>query len=141
MRLFLKIIGGITVLLFIVLAVFISTFDINTYKPDVIALVKEKTGRDFEIVGNLKFGYSLIPTVMVDGVRFGNAQWGSKPDMARIGHFEAQVSLLPLLRGNMTVNRLVLSATDILLETSKDGKGNWQIESLASSAPGPQKTP
>lgn len=141
MRLFLKIIGGITVLLFIVLAVFISTFDINTYKPDVIALVKEKTGRDFEIVGNLKFGYSLIPTVMVDGVRFGNAQWGSKPDMARIGHFEARVSLLPLLRGNIAVNRLVLSETDILLETSKDGKGNWQIESLATSVSGPQKTP
>ena len=139
MRLFLKIIGGITALLVIILAVFVSTFDINKYKPDVIALVKEKTGRDFNIEGNLKFGYSLIPTVMVDGVRFGNAQWGSKPDMAHIGHFVAQISLLPLFSGDIAVNRLVLSDTNILLETSKEGKGNWQIEPLASSKQGPQK--
>ena len=133
MRLFLKIIGGIAMLLFIALAVFISTFDINKYKSDIISLVREKTGRNIEIKGDLKFGYSLIPTVMVGGVSFGNAQWGSKPDMATIGNFEAQISLLPLLKGNISVNRLLLSDTDILLETSKDGKGNWELESLATS--------
>ena len=141
MRLFLKIIGGITLLLLIALAVFISTFDINKYKPDIITLVKEKTGRDFNIEGDLKFGYSLVPTVIVDGVRFGNAKWSSNPAMVKIGHFEAQISLLPLLTGSISVNRLVLSDADILLETRKDGTGNWQIESPATSAQGPQKTP
>jgi uncharacterized protein involved in outer membrane biogenesis len=132
MRLLLKIIGGIAILVVIALAVFINTFDINKYKPEIIAMVKEKTGRDFEIKGDLRLGYSLIPTVKVGGVSFGNAKWGSKPEMVTIGDFEARISLLPLLSGNVSVNRLVLSDTDILLETRKDGRGNWQLEAPAT---------
>ncbi|MGH8119979.1 MAG: AsmA family protein, partial [Gammaproteobacteria bacterium] len=128
MKLFLKIIGGLLVLLLIGLAIFISTFDVNKYKPRMITVVKEKTGRNFDITGDLKMAYSLIPTVAVDGVSFGNAKWGSQPDMAKIGHFEARIALLPLMHGNLYIRRLVLSDTDIFLETSKDGTGNWQLE-------------
>ena len=141
MRLFLKILGGFTVLLIIILVVFISTFDVNKYKPEVVSLVQEKTGRNFDITGELKLGYSLIPTVVVNGISFGNAKWGSQPDMAKIGHFEAQISLLPLLHGNISVKRVVLADTDIFLETNKQGTGNWQLELPAGKTEKPQVEP
>ena len=149
MKLFLKIIGGVVLLFLIALGVFISTFDVNKYKPEIISLVKEKTGRNFDISGDLKMAYSLIPTVAVDGVTFGNAQWGTQPDMAKIGHFEARIALLPLIDGNINIRRLVLSDTDIFLETSKDGIGNWQLElppgkkkpQVATPAPETTKAP
>ena len=89
MKTFLKILGGMLMVLIVGLAIFIATFDINQYKPRIIALVSEHTGRTFDIGGDLEFAYSLIPTVTVNQVRFGNADWGTQPDMARIDHFEA----------------------------------------------------
>lgn len=126
------------------LAIFIATFDINQYKPRIIALVSEHTGRTFDIGGDLEFAYSLIPTVTVNQVRFGNADWGTQPDMARIDHFEATVALLPLLRGKVSISRLELANMDIYLETSKTGVGNWELQSPAgkkeTKAPAPPAT-
>ena len=49
MKTFLKILGGMLMVLIVGLAIFIATFDINQYKPRIIALVSEHTGRTFDI--------------------------------------------------------------------------------------------
>ena len=131
----LKILAAIVILLIIALGVFISTFDVNQYKGDIIKLVEQKTGRNFDIGGNLKLGFSLIPTVIVEDVKFGNADWGSAPEMISVKYFEAQVGLIPLLSGNISVNRLVLDSPEILLETNKQGQGNWVFATGAKSKP------
>lgn len=121
----LKILAGVIILLVIALGIFIATFDINRYKGDIIALVEEQTGRDFDIAGELRLRVSLIPTVIVEGVTFGNADWGSAPEMLKVKYFEAQVGLIPLLSGTVAVSRLILVSPEILLETNKQGQGNW----------------
>ncbi|MBI4005550.1 MAG: AsmA family protein [Gammaproteobacteria bacterium] len=127
---------GILVVLVIGIVVAISLVDINQYKDELIKLVEDKTGREFTIDGELKIGVSLIPTVVVEGVKFGNAKWGSKPDMLSVDHFEAQVSLMPLLNRNIQVNRLILISPEILLETDKNGVGNWVLKTKeAKEAP------
>ena len=42
--------------------------------------------------------------------------------MVKVGRFEVKVSLLPLLSGNIEVNRFILKDSDILIETDKNGK-------------------
>lgn len=122
-------IAGLSLIVVIVIGVIVavSFIDVNQYKGDVIQLVKEKTGRDFEVGGEFKMAISLFPTVVVDDVKFGNAEWGSKPDMLKVGHFEVEVALLPLLSKNIQVNRILLDSPEILLETNKQGQGNWVI--------------
>jgi len=116
---------GVIVVLIIGVIVAISFIDVNKYKDDVIQLVKDKTGREFEVGGEFEMAISLIPTVIVEDVKFGNVVWGSKPDMLHVQRFEVQVALLPLLRKNIHVNRFVLISPDILIETNKEGQGNW----------------
>jgi uncharacterized protein involved in outer membrane biogenesis len=87
--------------------------------------VKQTTGRDLKIAGDLKVGISLTPTVAVDDVSFSNAAWGSRPEMATVKHFEAKLELLPLVFGDIRVKRIVLKGADILLETDAKGRGNW----------------
>jgi hypothetical protein len=113
------------ILLIVVLAGIIYAIDVNQYKDEIISLVEENTGRDFTIDGDLEFAVSLIPKIGVEGVRLGNTDWGSNPVMARVGRFEAEISLLPLLRGNIQINRLILNDSEILLETDAEGNGNW----------------
>ena len=125
----LKILAGLVVIIVIALGIFISTFDVNQYKGQIITEVEEKTGRDFDIAGDLKLGVSLIPTLKIEQVKLGNAEWGSQPDMVKVNTFEVELGLIPLLSGQVKISQLVLDTAEILLETNKQGKGNWEFQS------------
>lgn len=135
---FLKIIAGVAILLLVALGIFIATFDVNRYKDDIIEVVEKQTGRDFDIAGEMQLGISLIPTIVVDGVTLGNAAWGTKPAMLSVQHFKARMSLPALLSGNISINNIILESADILLETNKEGEGNWVFKTAADK---PEKKP
>lgn len=124
-----KILAGLFIVVIIGVVIAVSTFDVNQYKGELTQLVEEATGRKLQIGGEIRIAYSLIPTVVVEDVKFANASWGSKPDMLSLDKFEVQVSLMPLLSGNIQVNRVILLSPEILLETNKEGIGNWVLES------------
>ncbi len=127
MKKILTIIAGLVVLLLVAVVVVLATLDVNQYKGEIIKLVQDKTGRKFDVAGELKLGISLIPTIKVEQVTLGNAEWGSTPEMVKIKSFEMQVGLLPLLSGDIKVSQLVLDTAEIMLETNKDGTGNWMF--------------
>lgn len=122
-----KIIAGLVVIVLLTIVVIISTTDINQYKGQIINLVEDVTGRNLQIGGDLKFALSLVPTVVVEDVQFSNASWGSKPEMMSLKKFELKVALLPLITGNIQVNKVILIDPEILLETNKEGIGNWEF--------------
>lgn len=117
-----------------VLSVFvlIMNFDVNQYRPEIIELVKANTGRDFRIEGELSIEPSLIPTVVAEGVYFGNAAWGSEKDMVKVERFEAVAELLPLLENQLSIKKIVLIRPVITLEKNQDGQANWEL-SIAES--------
>jgi uncharacterized protein involved in outer membrane biogenesis len=127
-----KIVTTLLVIVFISVSVVIFTVDINQYKGELVTLVEESTGRTLKVDGDLKFAVSLIPTVVVEDVQFSNATWGSKPNMIKLDKFELEVALLPLLTGNVQVNRVILIAPEILLETNKKGAANWDFSTAKS---------
>ena len=124
-----KILAGLFIVVIIGVAIAVSTFDVNQYKPELTQLVEEATGRKLQIGGDIGFKLSLVPTLVIKDIKFSNASWGSKPEMLSLDKFEVQVSLMPLLSGNIQVNRVILLAPEILLETNKKGIGNWIFES------------
>jgi len=123
-----KILAGLFIVAIIGIAIVISTFDVNQYKGEITQAVVDATGRKLVIDGDIGFKISLIPTVVIEDVKFANASWGSKPEMLSLDKFEVQVSLMPLLSGTIQVNRVILLAPEILLETNKKGVGNWVLE-------------
>lgn len=106
-------------------AAIIATIDVNQYKGLIVAKVKEATGRDLQLNGDLEMVLGLTPSVRVNGARFGNAPWASDPNMLAVETFEAQVALLPALTGTIQVKRLVLDGVAIFLETDAKGRANW----------------
>jgi len=119
--------AAIVVLLIAALGFFLATLDVNQYKPRLVAAVEEATGRSFDIKGDIGIRPSLIPTLSVAGVSFGNADWATHDTMATVERFEARIKLLPLFRGRIAVKRIVLSGTRVVLETDRKGKGNWVL--------------
>lgn len=125
-----KIVIGIGVFL-VALAVagvaVLKSMDFNQYRGLIAEKTKEATGRTLSIAGDLKLQISLTPAIAVDGVTFANAPWGSRPEMLKLKHLAAEVQLIPLLSGDIRVNRIVLKGVDALIETDAKGKGNWEM--------------
>lgn len=130
MNKWIKIAGGLVVVLIGVVvagAAILGSMDFNQYKGLIAEQAKKATGRDLQIAGDLHLEISLNPAIAVDGVTFSNAEWGSKPAMATVERFAAEVSLIPLLSGQVVVNRLLVEGVDLLAETDKNGVGNWEF--------------
>jgi hypothetical protein len=127
-----KILIVLVLLVFAAIVGIIFTTDINQYKGQIIQIVKDNTGRDFNISGDLKLAPSLIPTIAIEGVSLGNASWAKEKNMLSVSKFEAQIALMPLLKKNIQIVRLILIEPNIHLETNKKGEGNWVFASATA---------
>jgi uncharacterized protein involved in outer membrane biogenesis len=119
----------------------LQSVDFNSYKDLVAQQVKAATGRDLILAGDVKVGVSLIPHLEIDQVSFRNADWGTEPQMLKLEKLEADVALIPLLSSQIQIKQIRLVGADILLETNKDGLGNWVMGTPTSggtSAPLPE---
>lgn len=131
------VVGGVAAVFAIIRSV-----DFNSYKDLVASQVKAATGRELVLAGDVKVGLSLIPHLEIDQVSFRNADWGSEPQMLKLDRLEADIALIPLLSSQIQIKQVRLIGAEILLETNKDGQGNWVMGTAAtggsSSAPLPQ---
>jgi uncharacterized protein involved in outer membrane biogenesis len=118
----------IAALLFVVfivaIYVILSTYDFNKFKPRIIQAVREATGRELTLGGDLKVELGLSAEISIEDVSFQNTAWGSQADMARVKRFEVQVALLPLIRGRIEFERLILAEPKFLLEFNQAGESN-----------------
>jgi uncharacterized protein involved in outer membrane biogenesis len=123
-------------------AIVITRFDPDAYKPDIVAAVKRATGRDLALNGAITLKPSLWPTIQVADVTFANPPGFSRPQMASLQGMELQLGLIPLLSGRFEIDRLALIRPDILLETDAAGHPNWQLTpEVSPSAPAGSQSP
>lgn len=113
----------------------ISTTDFTAYRNEIASAVKNATGRDLQIKGKIdKTVLTLSPSIVVTDVTFANAAWGTRPTMMTAKRIELEVALLPLISGTIKIKRFRLIGADVLLETDKRGRGNWEFASVKRPA-------
>jgi uncharacterized protein involved in outer membrane biogenesis len=103
------------------------TYDYNKLKPRVAQLVKDATGRELHLGGEIKLAIGFSPSLVVTDVALANASWGSQPQMITVQKLQAQARLLPLLYRNVEVKNISLAGVELLLENDPNGKGNWDF--------------
>lgn len=108
--------------------VILSSYNYNGLKPEIIRAVKDDTGRELTLGGDISLKIGFTPALVVKDVSFQNASWGSQPELAKIKRFEIKVRLLPLLSRRIEVKRLILIEPEILFETDISGKSNLAFE-------------
>jgi len=114
--------------------VFLYTFDYNKLKPRIAGMVKDATGRELNIGGEIDLAIGLLPALVVTDITFANASWGSQPHMIKIDKLQAQVRLLPLLTKDVELSKIAVAGVTVLLETKPDGQDNWAFPADESSA-------
>lgn len=117
---------AIVVLGVVALAAYLAfLFDANDYRDQLVATVKAQTGRDLTLSGPIEL--SLFPWLgfSIGAAELGNAAGFSERPFASLASAEARVKLLPLIGGNVQLDRVTINGLQLSLERRKDGQTNW----------------
>ncbi|HEU4530839.1 MAG TPA: AsmA family protein [Steroidobacteraceae bacterium] len=134
------VLGGLIALIAIVLITVVIVVDPNDYKDEIAQAVKDRTGRDLTLEGDLKL--SVFPWLALET---GRAQLGNAPGFGQgpfltLERADVGVKLIPLLSGEMQVRRLEIEGLRVNLVKDAQGKTNWAdlTEPKAETPPPPQ---
>lgn len=119
------------------IGVALLTLDLNQFVGPVLARLKAATGREITVGGDVGLRFGLVPRIVATDVRMANAPWGKAPYFVTAKRLEMHVALLPLLSRQLELVRLNVVEPVIALETSPDGRNNWDLGDAPQTAPPP----
>ena len=127
------------VILAAVLAV--MTFDANDYKADIETAVRETTGREFAIEGELSLSFFPWLAVEVPEVTLGNREGFGDAPMFHVEKASLALKIAPLFAGSLEVGQILIDGAEVNLEIKPDGTNNWDdiaeaLEAAAADEPG-----
>src|SRR5210317_2119544 len=103
------------VVLILALYAFVEFYDFNKFKPLIAKAVKNATGRELNIKGDIDIDFGIRPTIVVEEVSFQNAAWSARPDLGRVKRLEVQMAVWPLILGKFDFAHLVLVEPDVIV--------------------------
>jgi len=124
-KIILATIATMAVLLTAAVCILPFIIDPNDFKPDIAAAVKDKTGRNLVLDGELKL--SLFPWIGISTgkLALSNAPGFEDRPFATLEESDIKVLLLPLLSKKIEVSRMVLKGLALNLVRNKQGIANW----------------
>lgn len=117
-------IGGLLVAVVVFVLVAPNFIDWNGYKGTITDRAMSATGRNLEILGDIKISVFPAPTVRAEKVRIANVEGAATADMVSLESLEVRVALLPLLSGSVQVQSIKLVDPVINIEKMAGGKTN-----------------
>lgn len=108
----------------------------DVIRDQVIAVVKQQTGRDVTVSG--KTSFAIFPNVGVEleDVAISNPPGMDAGEMLRMEHLNLNLKLMPLLARRVEVDRFVLVRPVFNLVVDAKGRKNWDFQKTASLDPG-----
>jgi hypothetical protein len=125
-----RIIGWTAVLLVLIAiasGVAYRSIEWNEAQPYLRAVVKETTGRELRIEGDVTFRLWPSPVLTVGKASLSNAEWGSRPVMLEAGSLDFTMAAWPLLIGEFRLQSIILRDARLFLEELEDGRDNWDF--------------
>jgi uncharacterized protein involved in outer membrane biogenesis len=114
---------GLAVLAVGAFALWLSTADL---KPILERQASDGLQRRVTI-GAFKVSWADPLAIEVSDLRIANADWGSVPDMVRVGHLSGLIDVRALLRGVLRYENLRIEDLTVVLERDPAGIGNWKF--------------
>lgn len=115
--------SGIALGVIVAAAIALPKFiDVNRYKPQIEAAVKEKTGRALKIDGDL--GLALLPRISLSLPKTTLSTLQGNDVALSVNTARVSAAWLPLLRGQIEVGHLTADGLNATLERRRDGSTN-----------------
>ncbi|WP_181168219.1 AsmA family protein [Cognatiluteimonas lumbrici] len=108
------------------IALLVAFWDWNWFKGPIERQVEARTGREFQIRGNLDVDLGWTTTVTAGDVRFGNADWAGDEDMAEAERVAIDIAVKPLFARRVRIPLVRLHRPVLRLQKGEQG-GNWDF--------------
>jgi AsmA protein len=118
--------GAIVALAVLAVLVVVWLVDPNSFKSNIEAAVRDATGRELTLVGDIDLGFFPWLAFRTGEGRFGNAAGFGPEPMVSWQSAQLGARLVPLLRGRLVADRVILKGADVRLVRRADGSTNWQ---------------
>ena len=118
--------GALVALVVLGVLVIVWLVDPNSFKSNIEAAVRDNTGREFTLVGDIDLGFFPWLALRTGEGSFGNAPGFAPEPMVTWKSAQLGVKLIPLLGGKLIADRVFLKGADLRLVRRADGVGNWQ---------------
>jgi AsmA protein len=120
------VLAGLIALTIVFVLVVVWLVDPNRFKARIESAVKEATGRDFALAGDIDLGFFPWLALRTGEGHFGNAPGFDAEPMVSWKSAQLGAKLFPLLRGELVADRVMLNGADVRLVRHKDGRANWE---------------
>ncbi len=125
LKIFLTVISSVVLLIVIAAVVLPFIINPNDFKAQIQAAVKNNTGRELSIDGNLELSVFPWLGVSTGKMILSNAQGFAEKAFAEIDESNIKVKLLPLFSKKVEVSRIILKGLVLNLAKNKQGVSNW----------------
>jgi AsmA protein len=116
-------VAALVLLLVAVVAFVAATFNPNDYKPQLIKLVQDQTGRTLAIPGEIKL--TFFPRIGADLGQLSLSEPRSEQVFAAVRQARVSVALLPLFSKQVVVDRVLLDGLSVQLRRDRHGRFNF----------------
>lgn len=119
-------IACLVVLLLIAAIALPLVLDPNNFKEEISVAVREETGRDLTIGGDIK--WTVFPWIgfEISDLKLSNRPgYGDQP-MVEVGQAGASVKFAPLLSRRVELGSITLADMSVYLHQRADGSNNWE---------------
>ncbi len=124
MKLFFKLLFGLFCLVLLGGAIFIMTFDLNSYRRVIVEKASAALNRNVTI-DRLELKASLLPTVIIRGIVIDNPEgFESSAPFGRIDSAEVTLALLPLFQKQIQINEFRVGVAAFNFVNTEKGN-NW----------------
>ncbi len=113
---------------------YLSSLNAGDFRDDIAQLVKQSTGRDLAIKGDVSLKIFPAPKLVVEGVSLSNAKWGVRPTLISVDRVVAELAILPLFSRTISIERIVLVRPVLHLERNASGESNWNLRQNVSTS-------
>ncbi len=138
MKKLLKIVGGLLVALVLLVVVAVVAVpllvDPQDVKDQLASRVKERTGRELQVPGEVKLSVFPWLGATLGQVTLGNAPGFREPVFASTEKVDVRVKLMPLLDRRVEMDTVTVHGLTLNLERNEQGASNW--EDLAAGGAG-----
>lgn len=115
-------------------AILVTTVDPNDHKESIVSAVKDATGRDLKLEGDIGFSFFPKLGVKLGQAEFSNAKGFGDEPFASVDKVGVSVDLLSLLKMKVQADTIELKGLRVNLQKNRSGRTNWDDLSDSSSS-------
>ncbi len=99
--------------------------NLKVWKPEIISMLESETGKTAEIKGDIELSIYPSPQIKVYGISLQDEKAGVFKNFLNSNSVVAKLSLLPLLKGNIVIDKIIFEDLNINLESFPNQNPNW----------------